>query len=40
MHNSKKKLTFRKVVKKIAFLIVFIIILLGLLSYLITPFFV
>lgn len=40
MNNVKKKFKARKVVKKIGFFIGFTIILLGLLSYLIAPFFI
>lgn len=40
MHNSKKKFNLKKLIKKIGLFIGFTIILLGLLSYLIAPFFV
>lgn len=40
MHNSKKKFNLKKLIKKIGFFTGFTIILLGLLSYLIAPFFV
>jgi hypothetical protein len=40
MNNIKKKFKLRKIIKKIGFLIGFTIILLGLFSYLIAPFFI
>jgi len=40
MKNMKKKFKAKKIIKKVAFFIGFTIILLGLLSYLIAPFFV
>jgi|694.fasta_scaffold01296_11 hypothetical protein len=40
MNNVKKKLNLKKIIKKVSFMIGFIVILLGLLSYIIAPFFI